>query len=145
MKIDIEYIANLLDVFLKAETAHITILDFKKSGIEIEDAQKSKLDEKFLFHIQIIIENRLISNENLECNGLRTVGIRLGAKNDAVLSVVPVRLTQVGHNFANALQNKEVLSKLKTELKDAPFKTLFDGSQKLLEHYFKKKIDALLE
>lgn len=65
--------------------------------------------------------------------------------NSVSLSAVPIRLTQAGHNFANALHNKEVLSKLKSELKDAPFKTLFDGSQKLLEHYFKKKIDALVE
>lgn len=145
MKIDIEYIANLLNVFLEADTAHVTILDFEKSGIETENTQNSGLDEKFLFHIQLIIENGLISNKNLECNGLRTAGITLGMNNSVSLSAVPIRLTQAGHNFANALHNKEVLSKLKSELKDAPFKTLFDGSQKLLEHYFKKKIDALVE
>ena len=145
MKIDIEYIASLLNVFLEADTAHITILDFKESGIEIENTQNSGLDERFLFHIQLIIENGLLSNKNLECNGLRTVGISLGFNNTVNVLAVPIRLTQAGHNFANALHNKEVLSKLKSELKDAPFKTLFDGSQKLLEHYFKKKIDALVE
>ena len=29
-------------------------------------------------------------------------------------------------------------------IKDAPFKTVFDGSQKLLQHFFKKKLDQLM-
>ena len=144
MRIDIDYIANLLNVFIEADKAHITIIDLKEAGIEIEDKENSGLNEKFLFHIQIIIENQLVSNKNLECNGLRTMGITFGL-NNVSLFPSPIRLTQKGHDFANALHNKEVLSKLKSELKDAPFKTLFDGSQKLLQHYFKKKIDALVE
>ncbi|MGR3042708.1 hypothetical protein ABMY36_22455 [Vibrio vulnificus] len=55
-----------------------------------------------------------------------------------------IRLTQKGHDFASALSNKEVLEKLKAELTNAPFRVLFDGSQKLLEHYLTKKLDALL-
>jgi len=145
MKIDLEYIARLLNVFLDSDAAHISISDFKESGIVIENSQSSKLDETFLFHIQLIIENGLISNRNLECNGLRTVGITIGLNNDVCFFTTPIRLTQAGHDFANALHNKEVLTKLVSELKDAPFKTIFDGSQKLLEHYFKKKIDALVE
>jgi len=40
--------------------------------------------------------------------------------------------------------NKEVLLKIKSELKDAPFKAIFDGSQKLPTHLVKKKIDTLM-
>jgi len=38
-----------------------------------------------------------------------------------------------------------VFEKLKIEFKDAPFKVVFDGSQKLLQHYFKKKLNDILD
>jgi hypothetical protein len=57
----------------------------------------------------------------------------------------PWRLTQKGHDFASSLNNKEVMMRLKSEFKDAPFKVIFDSGQKLLEHFMKKKLDDLLE
>lgn len=142
MRVKIDYLAKMLDVFLDADTAHIEIQNFPKLGIQIYNAES--LDEDFLFHLQLAIENRLISNQDMYVNGLKSVGITIGTKGDISLTSIPIRLTQNGHDFANALQNKEVLSKLKSELKDAPFKTIFDGSQKLLEHFMKKKLDNLL-
>ena len=68
----------------------------------------------------------------------------MGANGHVILTGTPIRLTQEGHDFATALANKEVLTRVKDELKDAPFKVIFDGSQKLLEHLMKKKLDVLL-
>tara|TARA_B110000196_G_C20666839_1_gene440005 strand:+ start:76 stop:525 length:450 start_codon:yes stop_codon:yes gene_type:complete len=145
MRIDIDYLARILDLFLEADTAHIEIPDFPKLGMKIEDeSNPGGLDEEFLFHLQLAIENELISNKDMYVDGLKSVGIRIGGGGSISLTSVPIRLTQNGHDFANALHNKEVLSKLKSELKDAPFKTIFDGSQKLLEHFFKKKLDNLI-
>ena len=90
-------------------------------------------------------ENGLISNRDLQVNGLKSLGVTIGAGGGVSLVSTPIRLTQSGHDFANALQNKEVLVRLRSELKDAPFRVLFDGSQKLLEHFLKKKLDQLLE
>jgi len=146
MRIEIDYIAQLLEVFLDADTAHISIYDLPKSGIRIESEIDQKgLDEKFLFHLQLAIENQLISNRDMHVNGLKSVGINVGIGDFVTLTDTPIRLTQRGHDFANALHNKEVLVKLKSELKDAPFKTIFDGSQKLLNHFFKNKLDDLLD
>jgi hypothetical protein len=145
MRIDIDYLAKILDVFLDADTAHIEISNFQKLGIRIEsESNPNSLDEEFLFHLQLAIENSLISNRDMQASGLKSVGITIGGGGSVALSSVPIRLTQKGHDFANALHNKEVLSKLKSELKDAPFKTVFDGSQKLLEHFLKKRLDNLL-
>ena len=145
MRINIEYMAKLLDLFLESDTAHIEIADFPKLGIRTEsEADPGSLDEEFLFHLQLAIENGLISNQDMHISGLKSVGIRIGTGGSVSLTSIPIRLTQNGHNFAHALNNKEVLSKLKSELKDAPFKTIFDGSQKLLNHFLKKKLDNLL-
>ena len=109
------------------------------------ESKQDHLDEKFLFHLQLAIENELISNRDLKIDGLKSVGIMIGGQGHALLSSVPIRLTQSGHDFANALRNKEVLLKLKSELKDAPFKVIFDGSQKLLQHFLKNKLDDLID
>ncbi|EOX4459385.1 hypothetical protein ACJ5M8_004505 [Vibrio antiquarius] len=55
-----------------------------------------------------------------------------------------IRLTQQGHDFANALANKEVRSTLTDKFKDAPFQLLFSASQKIMEHVLLKQVDALL-
>lgn len=143
MRIDLDYMAQLLDTFLEADAAHISVPEIGRSGIQISG--EKGLDEKFLFHFQLAAENGLISNRDLQVNGLKSLGITIGAGGGVTLISTPIRLTQSGHDFANALQNKEVLVKLRSELKDAPFRVLFEGSQKLLDHFLKKKLDQLLE
>ena len=144
MKIDLDYIANILDIFIEADSAHISILYLKDKGIDLDNVDHpEKINENFIFHIQLMAENSLISDENLTFNGLRSIGISIGAGGGCTISGTPIRLTQSGHDFAKALVNKEILSRLKNELKDAPFKTIFDGSQKLLNHYLKSKIDSI--
>lgn len=143
MQIDLDYMARMLDVFLEAETAHISVPEMERSGIQV--AGDRGLDEKFLFHFQLAAENGLISNQDLEMKGLKSLGITVGSGGGVYLASTPIRLTQSGHDFAKALQNKEVLSRLRSELKDAPFRVLFEGSQKLLDHFLKKRLDQLLE
>jgi hypothetical protein len=143
MQIDLAYLQKLLCVFIESEEAHINITSLKEAGIVVED--KSGYDQSFIFHIQIALENKLISDINFESHNLKTIGLDFGVTNNPFIIDKPIRLTQSGHDFANALKNKEVLLKLKTELKDAPFKVVFEGSQKLLQHFFKKKIDSLIE
>lgn len=143
MQIDLTYLQKLLCVFIESEEAHINITSLKEAGIVVED--KSEYDQSFIFHIQIALENKLISDINFESHNLKTIGLDFGVTNNPFIIDKPIRLTQNGHDFASALKNKEVLLKLKTELKDAPFKVVFEGSQKLLQHFFKKKIDSLIE
>lgn len=137
MKIDIDYTAKILKVFLDCESAHIMFLDVIKSACGQE------INEKFIHHYGLIVENGLVSRRDLSIQSLDKMGIHYSLDNSISVTNLPLRLTQKGHDFAKALNNKEVLSKMKEGLKDAPFKTLFEGSQQLLTHYFKKKIDSL--
>jgi hypothetical protein len=143
MKIDLDYLASLLAVFLDSEEAHVDFDDMEKSGIEVE--KDDYLNDKFLFHIQIAIDNQLIGKRTGSVFNLEDVGISQYLDGTDDICNTPLRLTQAGHDFACTLNNKEVLTKLKTELKDAPFKTLFEGGQKLLQHIMAKKLDSILE
>jgi hypothetical protein len=60
-------------------------------------------------------------------------------------SVLPLRLTAAGHEFIEALSNKEVWAAIKRGFKEASFTTLKTVSLKLLEGYAKKKVDLLLD
>jgi hypothetical protein len=60
-------------------------------------------------------------------------------------SVMPLRLTAAGHQFVEALSNKEVWATIKHSFKDASISTLRDVSIMLLEGYAQQKIKKLLE
>jgi len=59
-------------------------------------------------------------------------------------SVLPLRLTASGHQFIEALSNKEVWAAIKHGFKDASITTLKSVSLKLLEGYAQKKVEQLL-
>lgn len=141
MYIDLEYMAKLCSVFIESDTAMIDVGNFNLAGIDIGTPT---LNERFLFHVQLMLDSDLISDINGDSSGLSTLGILLNGNGCYRLQNKKFRLTQKGHDFSKSLTQREVLDKLKKELKDAPFKSIFDGGQKLLEHYAKKKIDQLL-
>lgn len=146
MNIEYGYLGDLLGIFIDSDTAHINILEFEGLGIKPTSCENDDfINEKFMFHLQLAIENGLISNRDLIYTDLKSVGINFTACGRVIFSDKPIRLTQKGHDFSKAINNKEIISKLKSELKDAPFKVIFDGSQKLLQHYFAKKIDEIME
>lgn len=145
MKVDLDYMGSLFDVFIRTESAHIDWDVVKEAGISVS-SEANQVDEKFLFHIQLAAEQQLISNSDMNCSGLKSIGIiSLKSKNgeEFMPGSAKVRLTSKGHDFAKSLNNSEVLGKLKSEFKDAPFDTVFRTGQKLLEHYFKTKLDTL--
>ena len=144
MRIDLDYIADILNVFLEAETAHVKISDFEKSGIELEGEPKH-FNEKLVFHMQIAIDNQLIGTKKGVAFNIAEIGMHESLSGTGTIIDIPIRLTQKGHDFACSLNNKEVLSKLKSEFKNAPFQVIFDGGQKLLQHFMKKKLDQILE
>ncbi|ENO1175249.1 TPA: DUF2513 domain-containing protein [Vibrio vulnificus] len=141
MQIDLEYMAKICSVFVESDTAMLGLKEIDLAGLEVGSP---KLNERFLFHVQLMLDNGLISDVNGDYSGLATIGILLNGDGSYRSQNKKFRLTQKGHDFSNSLTNKEILNKLVTELKDAPFKSIFDGGQKLLEHYAKKKLDKLL-
>ena len=144
MRVNLEYLSSIFDVFLNADTAYTNLSDFENAGIELS-GQEGRFCEKFVFHMQIAIDNQLIGCRNGAVSNLKDIGIRLGQGGGGLRVDAQIRLTQEGYDFASTLNNKAVLTKLKEELKDAPFKIIFETGQKLLQHYATKKLDDFLK
>ncbi|MDK2597932.1 DUF2513 domain-containing protein [Pseudoalteromonas obscura] len=137
MKIDLDYYQKILEVFVESEYAVIEL------GEVIEAV--GCFDEKFLYHYMRLAENGLVSSSEMTSGTLGDVGLIQDCGDFFPVRSKLIRLTQAGDDFANSLNNKEVLEKLKAEFKDAPFKAIFDGGQKILHHIIKKKVDTLLQ
>ncbi|MNF80955.1 hypothetical protein D3C84_632090 [compost metagenome] len=144
MKIDLEYLASILDVFINSAKSHVNLSELKKAGIALE-GEPGKFNENLVFHMQIAIDNQLIASKAGPVFSIKDIGMHESINGSSSIIAQPIRLTQKGHDFACALHNKEVLVRLKSEFKDAPFKVIFDGGQKLLEHFMTKKLDDLLQ
>ena len=142
MKLDLDYMAKLMAVFTQSPKAMITIQDIEDSGIPIYDSI-GKVDDTFYFHFLLLAENGLISDKYLSSSNLARLGISSSEQGISIVCQQDIRLTQAGNDFASALENKGILSQLKNDFTTAPFKVLFEVSQKLLEHYLKKKVDEL--
>lgn len=139
MKIELEEYQEILDVFLKSPTAHITLKDL---GIDELDTVEDT--ENFIFHMQLLVENGLISNINMETGTMKSIGLLLSRGRYDGYIAVPIRLTQDGHDFANALNEKPILDILKKEFKNAPFSFMKTTSKTLLTKYLEKKLDKFL-
>lgn len=131
MKIDQEYLKGLLEAFQAAKTPTTDIRKLENEGIAIDD--------QYIFHLQILSDKNLVKREQ----GIG-LGYVIGADGSIGWSVVPLRLTAEGHEFIEALKNREVWSTIKSEFKDASVETLLNVSKKLFEGYINKKITSLL-
>jgi len=133
MKIDPNYLKKLLET---CEAAPAPIFD-------IEELQAAGLDyntDEFVFHMGILDDEGFIERDDREPG----FGLIRGIDGHVAWALVPLRLTAKGHQFIEALRNKEVWATIKKGFMDASVDTLWDVSKKLLESYTKKKIDKLL-
>ena len=142
MRIDLEYFKKLFDIFLEADTALISISDLEKHGINVR-CDEHGLDQRFIFTLNLCIDNQLIGSERGLILNQEDAGIILFLGGKYGIKKIPLRLTQKGHDFACALESSEVLDKLKSEFKNAPFKVLFEVGQQLLIKYAEKKLGQL--
>jgi hypothetical protein len=142
MRIDLEHMKNIFHVFLESETAHVTTRDLEKQGVVVR-LEDGGIDERFLFTLQLCIDNQLIGSEKGQIFTLKDAGIIGTLGGDYAIAAIPLRLTQKGHDFAYVLENNEVLERLKTEFKNAPFKVVFNIGQQLLTKYAEKKLGQL--
>jgi Hypothetical protein (DUF2513) len=135
MKIDQDYLKGLLEAFENAEKPTTDIEELQLLGFNYED-------DKFIFHLQILADRMLVEGEGDNKNFLGYV-----KGNDGYTSwgAIPLRLTANGHDFIEALRNKEVWETIKSEFKDASIGTLIKVSKELFEGYAKNKIAALME
>ena len=133
MKIDQDYLKKLLEACQASEKPTFDIEDLKAAGFDYNNQQ-------FEFHMKILNDQHFIEQDDGDA------GFGLTKSVDGFLSwsVLPLRLTASGHQFIEALENKDVWAAIKRGFKDASIETLQSVALKLLDGFAQKKVDALL-
>ena len=114
MKPDPEYLKRLLEVFKAVPRPYTDILQLKAAGLDYET-------DEFEFHMALLNDRGFVEQEGHR----RGFGLEHSVDGFAQWSVLPLRLTAPGHEFAEALRNKEVWATLKRDFKDASIDTLW--------------------
>lgn len=133
MKIDQDYLKRLLQACQASEKPTFDIEDLKAAGFDYNDQQ-------FEFHMKFLNDQHFIEQDD----GDPGFGLTKSVDGFLSWSVLPLRLTASGHQFIEALENKEVWTAIKRGFKDASIETLQSVALKLLDGFAQKKIDALL-
>jgi hypothetical protein len=133
VKIDQDYLKKLLEACQASEKPTFDIEDLKARGLDYDDP-------KFEFHMKILDDQHFIEQDD----GDLGFGLFKSIDGFASWSVLPLRLTASGHQFIEALSDKEVWSAIKHGFKDASIETLKNVALKLLDGFAKKKIEELL-
>ncbi|MCA1859299.1 DUF2513 domain-containing protein [Janthinobacterium sp. HSC-3S05] len=134
MKIDQNYLKTLLEACQATEQPTFNIEDLHVAGIDHKNPQ-------FEFHMKILTDQNFVERDDGED------GFGLYKTIDGLNSwaLMPLRLTGTGHEFIEALENKEVWETIKRDFKGASLGTLKTVSMQLLDGYVKKKISNILD
>ncbi|WP_394546894.1 DUF2513 domain-containing protein [Pantoea ananatis] len=132
MKIDQQYLKDLLIAFEDNEGPQTNIR-------ELEDAGFDYSNQKFIFHMRLLDDKNLIAR----VDGEPGFGLCLGADNTGSWAVLPLRLTSQGHDFIEALRQKEVWNTVKENFKEASISTLVDVAKQLAQGFAKQRIKQL--
>jgi hypothetical protein len=133
VKIDPDYLKKLLETCEAAPAPIFDIDQLKAAGLDYDDDQ-------FVFHMGILEDKGFVIRDDREPG----FGLVRGVDGHMAWAAVPLRLTAKGHQFIEALRNKEVWATIKRGFMDASVDTLWDVSKKLLEGYTIKKIEKIL-
>jgi hypothetical protein len=109
----------MLESFEAAPRPIFYVRDFEKLDLLHDDA-------RFVFHMGILADQGLVERDDRKPG----FGLQRGADGSAAWSMVPLRLTAQGHDFIEALKDKEVWATLKRDFKDASISTLWSVSKK---------------
>ena len=130
MKIDSDYVKKILIKAQSSERAIFNIYDLVETKSEISD-------EKFVFHMQILSDQKLIVTDS---DNSSDIGVSRTGNGQVNWRLTHLRLTSAGHDFIEALTNDTVWNKIKKELKAPSITTLVKTSQFLLQEAIKSQI-----
>ncbi|MBS0054436.1 DUF2513 domain-containing protein [Yersinia sp. Marseille-Q3913] len=137
MKIDHEYLRNLLEAFESSERPETNINELELKGFDS--------NENFVFHMRLMDDQKLICRTD----GRPGFGLASAECDDDDggydWAVFPLRLTSDGHDFIDALRNQDVWNTIKVGFKDASMGTLTSVAKELAAGYLKKKISSYLD
>ena len=132
MKIDYDYMIKIFNVFLEAETPTVDWQAF-------EDLRDGKLyDNKFIFHIRLLSETHLISDEQGD-SSLKSLGV-IPTLTDYVISIIPWRLTSEGHSFSSGITKPDILTTIKEKFKNEGFSVVMDVVKQLVQKEVEKRL-----
>ncbi|HDY7526653.1 TPA: DUF2513 domain-containing protein [Vibrio vulnificus] len=135
MKIDKEYLKELLEAFESAERPTTNITELETKGFHYDD-------DKFILHTDILIDKGYIQSFGFKTRG---VGYILMGNGTRSWSVVPLRLTAFGHDFIESLNEPNVWDEIQSNFKEASFETMVSVAKDLAKGFAKKKVKSLLE
>lgn len=133
MKIDQDYLKDILNTFLESPRSFVWVADIMDKGIA--------MDDKFLFHMQILEDQHFI--ECLDKTSQLGYEITLGGA--FKWQSRPLRLTASGHEFVEAINRSEIWDIIRQEFKDSSLSTLKSAASTLLMALAKKQLNKYFE
>ncbi|HCA3680705.1 TPA: DUF2513 domain-containing protein [Klebsiella pneumoniae] len=138
MKIDQEYLKALLNAFEDSNEPHTSISKLLETGFDHRT-------NEFRFHMRLLQDRGLIGRVDGE-SGIGYFSPQSDDRyDDGFFDEVPLRLTASGHDFLEAIRNKEVWATLKSGFKDASIGTLVTVSKELLNRALTKQLDKYFD
>jgi hypothetical protein len=124
VKIDQDYLKMLLEACQASEKPTFDIDDLRTAGMDCADM-------RFEFHLMILTDHGFIQRDD----GDPGFGLVKSIDGFPSWAVLPLRLTASGHQFIEALSNKEVWAAIKHDFQGATIATLKSVSLNLLERH----------
>jgi len=115
VKPDAEYLKNLLTAFRNSPTPTTDIMNLKEAGIDYENPN-------FEFHMHLLLDDGYIESSA----GLNDFGLSRGVDGYLSWSVIPLRLTAAGHEFAEGLENPKAFETVRKDFVGASLGTIKD-------------------
>ena len=110
---DPEYLKRLLTAFRDSPEPTTDIQDLEQTGLPYTD-------QNFIFHLLLLRDQGFVTDD--DDNGL---GYVRGADGFESWSVIPLRLTASGHEFAEVLSNNKIMAEIKNRWVGASISTMF--------------------
>ena len=105
MKPDPEYTRKLLTAFEDSPEPTTDIRELQERGLDYEQ-------EEFMFHLRLLSDDGFVQQED----GEPSIGLYRSADGLYSWSVIPLRLTSSGHEFAQAMENEHGFRAVKKSL-----------------------------
>jgi hypothetical protein len=118
---DPEYLKGLLTAFRDSPEPTTDIEELAEAGF-------SYADSSFFFHMLLLRDQGFVTDDDDN-----SLGIDRGAGGDVQWSVIPLRLTAGGHEFADALGNNKVMAVIKKSFAGVSISTMSQVASSLLK------------
>src|ERR1700730_17784797 len=133
MEIDHDYLKGLLEAYATDPGPLTDIHELEGRGVSYRDPQ-------FVFHMEILDDERLVAR----ADGEPGIGLMRGGDGTEMWSVLPLRLTSDGHRFLEGLRDQRIWDTINRKFKTAGIATLVTVSKTLLESYTKEVLGKLM-